>query len=219
MRVALAVVLLLAAGLGAYARHAIVDEDAFSDRAEAAFERPDVRNEVAARLFEQEPGLAAQVVADPRFETTFREGTARMHSALFEDRDDEVSLRLPTAEAPALMTLGGGGAIERELRGAAPTAADLAAWWPVALVLAVLLLVRTGVGRAGVAVAVAGGVAAVATVVVELVLLQTFTSAHGDAVVDAVWDSYLGDLRYLGAAVAAAGLALSLVWRQARARA
>jgi hypothetical protein len=213
MRLALAVVLLLAAGLGAYARHAIVDEDAFADRAQTALERPDVRDEVAARLIRQEPLLAAHVVADPRFEAAFRDGTTRMHGALFESRSEEVSLRLQGVE---LMTLGGGGTLERELRGAAPAAADLAAWWPVALVFALVLLVRAGVGRVGVAVAVAGGVAAAGTVVIELVLLRTFTSQHGDAVVDAIWDSYLAELRYLGLGVALAGLAVSLAWRRAR---
>jgi hypothetical protein len=213
MRVALAVVLLLAAGLGAYGRHVIVDDRGFADRAEAALTRPDVRNEVAARLFDRDPRLAVQVVGHPRFETAFREATVRMHEALFEDGSREVSLRLPTATAPALVTLGGGGALERTLRGSAPIAARIAAWWPAALALAVVLLVSAGRRQAGLAVMVAGLSVAAATVVVELALLRTFTSRHGDAVVDAIWDSYLADLRLYGLIAAAAGLLLlSLRW-------
>jgi hypothetical protein len=216
MRLALAIVLLLAAGLGAYARHVIVDDTGFADRAEAALARPDVRDEVTARLVEQDPELAAEVVGHPRFEAAFREGTARMHAALFEDGGREVSLRIPNAEAPALLTLGGGGTLERELRDAAPVVARIAAWWPAALVLAVVLLVGAGRRKAGLAVAVAGGAIAVAPVVVELALLQTFTSRHGDAVVDAIWDSYLSDLRLYGAIVAAAGVAFSVRWPRPR---
>jgi hypothetical protein len=207
VRVALAVLLLLAAGLGAYADHAIVDEHGFADRAEAAFERPAVRDEVAGRLRSREAPLAAAAVDEPAFAAAFREGARQMHAALFDDPDDAVTLRLAMADSPSLVTLGAGGTLERELRGAAPTAADIAAWWPAAFVLA--LLAAGGVRRAGLALAIAGGVVAAATVVTELALLRTFTSAHGDAVVDAIWDSYIADLRLLAVAAAVAGLALS----------
>jgi hypothetical protein len=125
-----------------------------------------------------------------------------MHTALFDSRHDEVSLELASA---SLVSLGGGGALERELRGAAPAAGRLAAWWPAALVLAVVAAGSRR--RAGLALAVAGGVTAAAVVVVELALLRTFTSAHGDAVVDAMWDAYLGDLVLLAMATAVLGLA------------
>jgi hypothetical protein len=208
MRVALAVLLLLAAGLGAYASHAIVDEGGFADRAEVAFERPAVRDEIAGRLRSREARLT---VDDPGFAAVFHDGARRMHAALFDDPDEVVSLRL--AGAPSLLTLGGGGTLERELRGAAPVAADIAAWWPAALVLA--LLAAGGIRRTGLSLAIAGGVVVLATVVVELALLRTFTSPHGDAVVDAIWDSYLADLRLFALAAAAAGLAVSWRWRRA----
>jgi hypothetical protein len=206
MRVALAVLLLLAAGLGAYARHSIVDERAFADRAENAFERRAVRGEVAARLRTRESSLE---VDDPAFAAAFREGARQMHAALFDDPDAVVALRPAIADAPSLVTLGGGGALERELRSVAPTAADIAAWWPAALVLAVLA--AGSVRRAGLALAIAGGLAAAAAVLTEVVVLRTFTSAHGDAVVDAIWDSYLAELPLFALAAAAAGLALR--WR------
>ena len=211
MRVALAVLLLLAAGIGAYADHAIVDEQGFTDRAEAALERPAVRDEVAGRLRRRESTLVATAVDGPAFAAAFREGARRMHGALFDRPEEAVTLRPAVAGSPSLVTLGGGGTLERRLRGAAPTAADVAAWWPAALVLA--LLVAGGVRRAGLALAIAGGVVAAASVVTELALLRTFTSAHGDAVVDAIWDSYLADLRLFALAAAAAGLALTWRWR------
>jgi hypothetical protein len=202
MRLALAILLLLAAGLGAYASHAIVDEREFADRAESALSRPAVRDEVAVRLRDRDASLA---VEDPAFGAVFREGARRMHAALFDSRDDEVSLELAKA---SLVSLGGGGALERGLRGAAPAAGRVAAWWPVALVLA--LLVAGSRRRAGLALAAAGGLTAIAIMVVELALLQTFTSSHGDAVVDAIWDSYLGDLALLALVAAILGLAVRL---------
>jgi hypothetical protein len=219
-----ATVLLLAAGLGAYGRHAIVDERAFADRAVAALERPDVRAEVALRLAAQRPELAAAIdaaVRDPRFEPAFRAGAARMHRALFgggeEVRFDIAGMGalVPAAgvEAPTLLTVGGGGALERELRAAAPPAGGAAPWWPVALVPALALLVLAGRRRAGLAIAAAGAVAGAGSVVAEALLLRTFTSRHGDAVVDAVWDSYLADLRTAGLLVAALGFALAVRWR------
>jgi hypothetical protein len=205
MRLALAILLLLAAGLGAYASHAIVDEGEFADRAESALSRPAVRDEVALRLRDRDAGLAVQ---DPAFDTAFREGARRMHAALFDSRHEQVSLELAKA---SLVSVGGGGALERELRSAAPAAGRIAAWWPVALVLA--LLVAGSRRRAGLALAVAGGFTAATIMVVELALLRTFTSAHGDAVVDAIWDSYLGDLVLLALAAALLGVVVSRPWR------
>jgi hypothetical protein len=201
----MAILLLLAAGLGAYASHAIVDEREFADRAESALERPAVRDEVALRLRDRDAALALQA---PGFGAAFRESAERMHAALFDSRHEEVSLELASA---SLVSLGGGGALERELRGAAPAAGRVAGWWPVALLLA--LLAAGSLRRAGLALAVAGGLTAATILLVELALLQTFTSAHGDAVVDAIWDSYLGDLVPLALAAALLGLGISWLWR------
>jgi hypothetical protein len=213
VRVALAVLLLLAAGIGAYAEYAIVDEGSFADRAGAALERPAVRDEVVVRLRSREASPAA--VESPAFAVAFREGARRMHAALFDHPGEVVALQPAMADLPALLTLGGGGALERGLRDAAPAAGDAAAWWPAALVLA--LLAAGGIRRAGLALAIAGGIVVAATVVTELALLRTFTSDHGDAVVDAIWDSYLADLRLFALAAGAAGLAISWRWRRAAA--
>jgi hypothetical protein len=237
---AAAAALLLVAGLGAYGRAAILNERAFADRAAAALERPDVRAEVALRLRERlfgepaSPAMAEAIdaaVRDPRFEPLFRAGAARMHAALFARGDEAVRLELPGAmalvraanessgtvaessAAPALLTVGGGGGLERGLRGAAPEARAVAAWWPAALVLAFGLLVLAGRRHAGLAIAAAGAVAAAGTLAAEALLLRTFTSRHGDAVVDAIWDSYLADLRIAGVVAAALGVALAVRWR------
>jgi hypothetical protein len=237
-----AALLLLVAALGAYGRHAVLDERAFADRAQAALAEPDVRAEVAqrlrTRLFDEHPELASPAmtraidatVRDPRFEPAFRAGARAMHRALFDGRDD-VRLEVPGAmamvraaagrapaadEAPALLTLGGGGTLERGFRGAAPAASSAATWWPVALALALALLVLAGRRRAGLAVAAAGVLLAIGTVAAESLLLRTFTSRHGDAVVDAIWDAYLADLRTAAVVVAALGLALAVSWRWPR---
>jgi hypothetical protein len=249
---AAAAALLLAAGLGAHGRYAIVDETAFADRAEAALARPDVREEVALRLIarlerdhpELVPGhrllanAIREIVRAPEFDAEFRVGVARMHAALFDGGDVSLALpetmtrvraarerrvpaltgRLPAADdAPPVMTLGTGGALERELRRAAPAAGGLAAWWPLALGLGLALLVfavvrapgRCGLRGAGLAAAVAGGVAAVGTIGAEFLLLRTFTTRHGDAVVDAIWDSYVTDVRTGGLIAMALGLAVA----------
>jgi len=248
-----AALLLLVAGLGAYGRHAILDERAFADRAEAALARPEVRAAVGARLrarlFDEYPELDSPAMAraidstvrDPRFGPAFRAGAREMHHALF-DGGEEVRLELPgatamvrsvaerrpgaadevrsgageAAEAPALLTLGGGGALERGFRGAAPAAGGLSAWWPAALALALALLVLAGRRRAGLAVAAAGALLAAATVAAESLLLGTFTSRRGDAVVDAIWDAYLADLRTAALVAVALGLALAVRWRWPR---
>src|ERR1700741_5098863 len=207
MRVAIAVLLLLDAALGAYAQRTIVDESGFADRAGAALERPAVRDEVAGRLRSREASAAA--VENPAFAAAFREGARQMHAALFDHPDEVVTLQPAMAHLPSLLTLGGGGELERGVRGAAPVAGDVATWWPAALVLA--LLAAGGIRRAGLALAIAGGIVLVVTVVTELALLRTFTSDHGHAVVDAIWDSYLADLRLYALAAAAAGIAIS--WR------
>jgi hypothetical protein len=252
---ALGAVLLLAAGLGAHGRDAIIDEAEFVARAQGALERPDVRREVALRLGERlvaehpelrgaERAVAAAVadaVRDPRFDAAFRAGVADMHAALF-DGGRPVSLELPgtmamvraaadrapatrgllerelaAADAPPLITLGSGGVLERELRRAAPAAGGIATLWPAALVLGLGLLAfavvrepgRRSLRAAALAAAAAGAVAALATVASEVVLLTTFTSRHGDAVVDAIWDSYLADVRTGGLVALAAGLAVA----------
>jgi len=226
----LAAACLLLAGLALYGSRAVVDESAFADRAMQALARPDVRAEVAARLQDRllaehpelRPGpLHAAVTAavdDPRFAPAFREGIARMHEALFERGSHEIPLTVPGAgrmmrtnvEAPPVLTLGSGGSLERRLLQAAPVAGDLARLWPVPLAIGLLLLgLARSLRDAGLALAAAGALAAAATVAAEVALLRTFTSAHGESVVEAIWDSYLAGLRTWGLVAAAGGLALA----------
>ena len=118
---AVAAVFLLVAGVGAYARHAVLDEGEFADRAAVALRSDEVRQEIGARLGErlvtERPELAAgealledageEIAGRPAFAVAFRDGAARMHRALMSDADAEASLRVD----------GFGAALRAELRG------------------------------------------------------------------------------------------------------
>jgi hypothetical protein len=117
---AVAAVFLLVAGVGAYARHAVLDEGEFADRAAVALRSDEVRQEIGARLGERlvtkRPELAAgegllqdageEVAGGAAFAVAFRDGAARMHRALMSDADAEASLRVD----------GSGAALRAELR-------------------------------------------------------------------------------------------------------
>ncbi len=117
---AVAALFLLVAGVFAYARHAVLDEGAFADRAAVALRSDEVRQEIGARLGERlvtkRPELAAgegllqdageEVAGGAAFAVAFREGAARMHRALISDADAEASLRVD----------GSGAALRAELR-------------------------------------------------------------------------------------------------------
>jgi hypothetical protein len=111
---------LLLAGIGVYASVAILDEDAFADRAASAMKSDEVREEVALRIasraVEDQPSLAgdeaavedaalAGVTSDPGFPAAFRAAAATMHHALFSDADADASLRVA----------GSGAALQAEL--------------------------------------------------------------------------------------------------------
>jgi hypothetical protein len=104
---ALAAVCLLAAGIGAYAQHAVLDESGFADRAATTLRSDEVREEVAARLAGRVAGerpelsvgrplmesvAADAVTGDPEFQAAFRGGAVRLHRALFGDPDAEAAL-------------------------------------------------------------------------------------------------------------------------------
>jgi hypothetical protein len=180
---------------------------------------------------------AAALVADPAFAAEFHRGAARMQRALFHDGGAVVRLAVPgageelrwavaarsatTARAvppvdPELLTLGGG-RLETGLRDAAPLARRLAGLRIPALLLGALLLTaavlraptrRRGLRRAAMAVAAVGGVTLAATTIARALVLSTFDTGHGDAVVSEIWSAFLGDLRLW--ALAAAGVALVL---------
>jgi hypothetical protein len=125
---------LLAASLGAYGAYAVLDEDAFADRATGALlESDELREElgdrVATRLMATHLELsplqpmievaAVAVAVDPAFQAAFDDGARRLHHALFSDPD-----------APAAMVVTGSSALVRtdlEYRGIdAPPIEDVA---------------------------------------------------------------------------------------------
>jgi hypothetical protein len=116
---AAAAVCLLLAGVGAYGASAILDQDAFADRAVSTLDSDEVRQEIAARIavrvVQERPELAARraaiedaawpLVESEEFRGAFRTAAIGLHEVLFADADAEASLRVP----------GAGGALEREL--------------------------------------------------------------------------------------------------------
>jgi hypothetical protein len=117
---AVAALFLLVAGVGAYARHAVLDEGEFADRAAVALRSDEVRQEIGARLGERavtkRPELAPaegllqdageELAGGAAFAVAFRDGAARMHRALMSDADAKASLRVD----------GSGAALRAELR-------------------------------------------------------------------------------------------------------
>jgi hypothetical protein len=120
---------------------------------------------------------------------------------------------LPAAD-PVLFSLGGG-RLETALVDAAPHARQLSRPAPLAIVLGLVLLVwaawraptlRLGLRRAALGIAIAGGVLVAATSIGRAVVLSTFDTSHGDAVVGTIWSAFLADLRLWGLGVGAVGL-------------
>ena len=118
---ALAAACLLAAGIGGYGVLAVLDRDAFADRAVDTLRSDEVRIEVGTRIGSRlangrpelsageqmiEDAVAEAVTADPAFQSAFRDGAARLYESLFVH-----------GEAEAAMTVTGSGAMLRaELR-------------------------------------------------------------------------------------------------------
>jgi hypothetical protein len=111
---AAAAVCLLAAGVGAYARHAVLGEAAFADRAETVLRSDELRDELGARmgsrLVAERPQLATgevlladavakRVAGEPAFQAAFRDAVVRMHRVLLTDPDAEMSLRIDGSAA------------------------------------------------------------------------------------------------------------------------
>jgi hypothetical protein len=100
---------------------------------------------------------------------------------------------------PELLRLGGG-RLENALRAAAPVARSLAAlfWLPLLAGLALLAHAarraptrRLGLRRAAFGLAVAGGATVAATSIARAIVLSTFDTSHGDAVVGTIWSAAL----------------------------
>ncbi len=196
------------------------------------------------------------VVSEPAFPAEFRAGALALHRSLFADDRALAGLRLPgtgrdlrmalAARSPAaaaelppgdpdLMTLGGG-RLETTLRDAAPWGRRLAALAPAGLLAALVLLglalwraltLRRGLRGAALALAVAGGATVAAASIARALVLSTFDTSHGDAVVSTIWSAYLDDLRVWSLVAGAVGLVLAAAaepgrrgaWRRLAARA
>jgi hypothetical protein len=104
---AIAAACLLVAGIGGYGAYAVLDRDAFADRALHTLDSDEVREEIGTRigshLANKRPELSASepmiadavaetVSADPAFQSAFRDGAVRLHGALFGDPDAEASM-------------------------------------------------------------------------------------------------------------------------------
>jgi hypothetical protein len=100
---------LLAAAIGAYGQFAILDEDAFADRAASTLHSDEVRQEIgsrmAARVIEDQPQLArgedaiteaatAQATTDPSFAPGFRAAALGMQRTVFRDAHTDATLRV-----------------------------------------------------------------------------------------------------------------------------
>jgi hypothetical protein len=107
----------------------------------------------------------------------------------------------------------------------------LAAFAPLALLAGFALLAfaglraptrRLGARRVAFGFALAGGALVAATTVGRVVVLSSFDTSHGDAVVGAIWDAFLGDLRQWGLIAGALALVFAAAfepgtrgaWRQ-----
>ena len=196
--------------------------------------------ELAARrpLLEAAVG---DVVAGDRFAAEFHAGASALHRSLFDDTRREAQLILPGAGGelraalasrsasaaraipegdPSLMQIGGG-RLETALRDAAPIGARLASLAPLSLIAAALLLGaaalraptrRRGLRRAALGIAVAAGATVAATAIARAIVLSTFDTSHGDAVVGTIWSAFLGDLRLWALVIGAVGLIAAAVF-------
>ena len=123
---------------------------------------------------------------------------------------------------PELMRLGRRTRSRTRSCRAAPWGPRLASLAPVALLAAVALLTAAAFrapdprgaarGASALGLALAGGATVAATTIARAIVLSTFDTSHGDAVVGTIWDAYLGDLRLWGLAAGAIGLIAAAVF-------
>ena len=257
------VMALMVGGLALYARHAVLDQQAFAARATGALHQDEVVDEIATRItgreLEANPDLdvrrpvieaaVGDVVGGPRFPEEFRAGALALHSALFGDgglatatdatgaqirvratalpllgvgrdlraavaaRSPTVARQVPTTD-PVLFSLGGG-RLENALVDAAPLAERLSSFAPLALLAGFILLAfaarraptrRLGLRRVALGIALTGGAAVAATSIGRAIVLSTFDTSHGDAVVGTIWSAFLADLRLWALVVGALGV-------------
>jgi hypothetical protein len=118
---AVAAACLLAAGIAGYGAYAVLDRDAFADRALHALDSDEVREEAGARLADRmtidrplltaakplvEDTVSETISGEPAFQAAFRDGAARLHDELFTDHDT----------AAAMIVDGSGAMVRAEIR-------------------------------------------------------------------------------------------------------
>jgi hypothetical protein len=203
--------------------------------------RAEIVARITEREIEAAPGLAPRrpaveaavdaAIDDPGFSGRFHAGAEALHRALFAGEPSSFALpglgrQLQAAGAPVrpadpqLLALGGG-QLEDGLVRAAPQAQRLAPFGPLAVIVGLVLLAgagrraatpRLGARRVAVGLALAGGATVAATTIGRAVLLSTFDTSYGDAVVGTIWDAFLGDLRVWGLVAGAVGLIAAAVF-------
>jgi hypothetical protein len=181
---------------------------------------------------------AHDLVRWPAFANEFHDGVAAMHRSLFADSHEQVRLVMPgagrdlldmveyhskaSAQAvpttdPELLRIGGG-RLEDVLRRVAPVARSLSRLAPLGFIAGLVLLTlavlraptrRRGLRRAAMALAAVGGITIAGLAIAKALLLATFDTSHGDAVVSTIWSAYLGDLRLWALACGGAALVLA----------
>ena len=111
--------------------------------------------------------------------------------------------RPPRSREDPVFSLGGG-KLETALVDAAPHAQRLSALAPLAFAAGILLLGlaawraptrRLGFRRGALGIALASGAIVAASSIARAVVLSTFDTSHGDAVVGTIWSAFLADLR------------------------
>ena len=222
----------------------VLDEQAFADRAAAAFAQDEVQAEVGTRIadraIEAEPALAplrptleaavSDAVRGWALPRAFHDGVA-CDASLAVQRAGRSSSPLPGAAAdmraassrsralyaaPARRSQAlpprRRGAGDRGSSRSAPTAQRAApsprSRWSAGLLALILAAfraptLRRGARRAALGFALPAGVLVAMTTSAARVVLSTFDTSHGDAVVGTIWDSFLGDLRFWGLVVGA----------------
>src|SRR4051794_6554686 len=140
-------------------------------------------------------------------------GSGRDLHAALTARSRVAARELPAGD-PVLFQLGGG-RLESTLVDTAPHARAYAALAPLALVAAFVLLAlaasraptrRLGLRRAALGIALAAGATVAAISIARAVVLSTFDTSHGDAVVGTIWGAFLADLRLWALVVGLVGV-------------
>lgn len=229
--------LTLATLLAGYARIAAVDADQFADRAAAALRDEAVSELIAARITDDivldaqadliaaRPliqAIAAEIVGGGAFGDLFRAGVRDVHRALFDRRQDTLTLTVADvgtvaaagvalvrpALADAVRASGAVALVTRDVGAVAATAAEVADDVRLLALVTLLALVavvaaalaaapdrRQVVVALGIAVAAAGVVTIAGLDVLRALAVERLDTPDAAAAAGAVWDAFLSDLR------------------------